>query len=215
MSANPAYPIDHPASLGVVMPVIVIHELETAVPLARALVAGGLRALEITLRTPVALEAMRHIAAEVPDAVVGAGTLRSPADAVRVARAGARFALSPGFSKELSAACADQGLAFVPGVATASEVMAALNAGHHLQKFFPAVAAGGLPMLKAFGGPFPEVRFCPTGGVTAASAADFLALPNVPICGGTWLTPADLVANHDWAAIEALATQAAGLSRKA
>jgi 2-dehydro-3-deoxyphosphogluconate aldolase/(4S)-4-hydroxy-2-oxoglutarate aldolase len=215
MSANPAYPIDDPASLGVVMPVIVIHELETAVPLARALVAGGLRALEITLRTPHALEAMKRIAAEVSDAMVGAGTLRSPADAARVAQAGARFALSPGFSKELSEACADVGLPFVPGVSTASEAMAALNAGHRLQKFFPAVAAGGIAMIKALQGPFPELRFCPTGGITAATAADFLALPNVPICGGTWLTPAALVANHDWAAIEALARQAAALSGKA
>ena len=200
-------------TLGPVLPVIVIDDLAHAVPLARALVSGGCKALEITLRTPVALQAMERIAAEVPEAIIGAGTLRAPQDAERARRAGAQFALSPGYSPELAQACRDAGLPFIPGVATASEVMAAWLDGHDLLKFFPAVAAGGLSMLKSFGGPFPEVRFCPTGGLTASNAAEYLALPNVPLCGGTWLSPKTLLERGDWAAIQALAHEAQQLAR--
>lgn len=196
---------------GPVIPVIVLQQLEHAVPLARALVAGGVRVLEVTLRTPVALACMRAIHAEVPEAILGAGTLRSAADVAAAVEAGCRFGVSPGYTAEIGAACREHGLPLLPGVATPSEVMAANADGLRFLKFFPAAAAGGVPMLKALAGPFPDVVFCPTGGVTPQNAREFLSLPNVKVCGGSWLTPADAVAAGDWGRITQLAREAAAL----
>jgi 2-dehydro-3-deoxyphosphogluconate aldolase / (4S)-4-hydroxy-2-oxoglutarate aldolase len=199
------------ASHGPVMPVMVIQRVADAVPLARALLAGGVRVMEITLRTPVALECMRAIAAALPEAIVGAGTLRSVDDARAAFDAGCRFGVSPGYSRDIGLACKDIGLPLLPGVATASEVMAANADGYRFLKFFPATAAGGIPMLKALAGPFADVQFCPTGGITPESAPQFLALPNVKVCGGSWLTPQDAVEQQDWARITRLAQGAATL----
>lgn len=196
-----------------VIPVIVLHDVAHAVPMARALVAGGIRMLEVTLRTPQALACMQAIAREVPGAVVGAGTVRSPADAAAAAKAGAQFAVSPGYTRALGQACRDQGLPLLPGVATGSEIMQAQEDGYTELKFFPALQAGGAAMLKAWAGPFFDVKFCPTGGVTPANAADFLALPNVACVGGSWLVPADALAQGDWTRIEALAREAAQMAR--
>ena len=194
---------------GPVIPVIVIQRLQDAVPLAQALVAGGVRVLEVTMRTPVALAAIEAIARAVPEALVGAGTVRSAADARAAKDAGSVFCVSPGYTAEVGAACRAAGLPLLPGVATASEVMAAQADGLSFLKFFPATAAGGIPMLKALGGPFPDVVFCPTGGITPESAPQFLALLNVKVCGGSWLTPADAVAAGDWARITQFARAAA------
>ena len=199
------------ASHGPVIPVIVIHDLADAVPLARALVEGGVKVLEVTLRTPVALRCMEAIAAAVPGAIVGAGTIRSVADARDAKNAGCTFGVSPGYTSEVGRACRDIGLPLLPGVATASEVMQANADGYSFLKFFPATAAGGIPLLKALHGPFPDVVFCPTGGITPESAPQFLALPNVKVCGGSWLTPADAVAAKDWARITMLARQTQAL----
>ena len=190
---------------GPVIPVIVLQTAEEAVPLAEALLAGGVRVLEITLRTPAALPGMEAIARALPEAIVGAGTIRSPADARAARNAGCVFGVSPGYTAAVGTACREAGLPLLPGVATASEVMAAQADGLDFLKFFPATAAGGIPMLKALAGPFPDVVFCPTGGITPATAPDFLALPNVVVCGGSWLTPADAVAAGDWARITQLA----------
>ncbi|GGK93496.1 ketohydroxyglutarate aldolase [Sphaerisporangium melleum] len=197
--------------LAPVVPVVVIDRVETAVPLARALVAGGLPAIEVTLRTSCALEAIGRIAAEVPEAFVGAGTVRTPADVAASADAGARFLVSPGATPALLDAMAGSGVPFLPGAATASEVMALVERGLTELKFFPAVPAGGVAYLKALGGPLPDVRFCPTGGIRPETAADFLALPNVGAVGGTWLTPADALASGDYARVEKLAAEAAAL----
>jgi 2-dehydro-3-deoxyphosphogluconate aldolase/(4S)-4-hydroxy-2-oxoglutarate aldolase len=199
------------AAHGPVIPVIVLHRVQDAVPLARALLAGGVKVLEVTLRTPVALRCIEAIAAAEPEALVGAGTVRSVADARDALAAGARFAVSPGYTPEVGQACADLQLPLLPGVATASELMQAQAGGHHFVKFFPATAAGGIPMLKALAGPFPDVAFCPTGGITPQTAPQFLALPQVPVCGGSWLTPADAVERGDWALITQLAREAAAL----
>ncbi|MDE2395263.1 MAG: bifunctional 4-hydroxy-2-oxoglutarate aldolase/2-dehydro-3-deoxy-phosphogluconate aldolase [Burkholderiales bacterium] len=199
------------AALGPVIPVIVLHSVEEAVPLARALVAGGVRVLEVTLRTPVAIDCMRAIVREVPDAIVGAGTLRTAADVRAAVDAGCVFGVSPGYTAEIGQACRGLGLPLLPGVATASEVMAASADGYRFLKFFPATAAGGIPMLKALAGPFPDIDFCPTGGITLQTAPQFLALPNVKVCGGSWLTPADAVAAKDWGRITQLAREAASL----
>lgn len=196
---------------GPVIPVIVLQRVADAVPLARALVAGGVRVLEITLRTPVALECMRAIAAAVPEAIVGAGTIRTVEDAKSALEAGCQFGVSPGYTHDIGAACKDIGLPLLPGVATASEVMAANADGYGFLKFFPAAAAGGIPMLKALAGPFADVVFCPTGGITPETAPQFLALPNVEVCGGSWLTPQDAVDRQDWARITALAQAASAL----
>lgn len=196
---------------GPVIPVIVIQRLDDAVPLAQALVAGGVRVLEVTLRTPVALEAMRAIVREVPQAIVGAGTIRSADDARAALDAGCRFGVSPGYTREVGEACASVGLPLLPGVATASEVMSANADGYRFLKFFPATAAGGIPMLKALHGPFGDVVFCPTGGITPQTAPQFLALPNVKVCGGSWLTPQDAVDAKDWARITRLAIEAQAL----
>ena len=201
----------HTLGLGPVVAVVVIERLADAVPMARALVAGGVRAIEVTLRTPVALDAMRAIAAEVEGAQVGAGTVITPADLAAAERAGARFAVSPGATATLVAAAADSALPWLPGVATASEAMAALERGHRHLKLFPAEAAGGTALLRGLHGPLPGLRFCPTGGITPASAGNYLALPNVACVGGSWLTPADRMAAGDWPRIEALAREASAL----
>ncbi|MBI5276659.1 MAG: bifunctional 4-hydroxy-2-oxoglutarate aldolase/2-dehydro-3-deoxy-phosphogluconate aldolase [Burkholderiales bacterium] len=196
-----------------VIPVIVLEDVAYAVPLARALVAGGIRMLEVTLRTPAALACMEAIAKEVPDAVVGAGTVRSAADAQAAAMAGARFAVSPGYTHAVGRACHDLGLALLPGVATGSEIMAAQEDGYTALKFFPAMQAGGVAMLKAWQGPFADVKFCPTGGVNPANARELLALPNVACVGGSWLTPADAMKAGDWQKVTQLAREAAALPR--
>ncbi len=207
MPMNPLELADH----GPVIPVIVLQRVADAVPLARALVAGGVRVLEVTLRTPVALQCMAAIAAAVPDAILGAGTLRSVADAEAAKDAGCRFGVSPGYRSDVGHACRNLGLPLLPGVATASEVMAANADGYDFLKFFPATAAGGIPMLKALGGPFADVMFCPTGGITPETAPQFLALPNVKVCGGSWLTPQDAIDAQDWGRITRLAAAASAL----
>lgn len=196
-----------------VIPVIVLHDVKDAVPLARALVAGGIRMLEVTLRTREALECIEAIAKEVPEAVAGAGTIRSAADAQASALAGARFGVSPGYTRSVGKACHDLGLPLLPGVATGSEVMLAQEDGYTELKFFPAVQAGGINMLKAWQGPFGEVKFCPTGGVHAGNAVDFLALANVACVGGSWIVPTEAIAAKDWGRIEALAREASQLAR--
>ncbi|MCB2041505.1 MAG: bifunctional 4-hydroxy-2-oxoglutarate aldolase/2-dehydro-3-deoxy-phosphogluconate aldolase [Rhodoferax sp.] len=196
-----------------VIPVIVLHDVAHAVPMARALVAGGIRMLEVTLRTTQALACMEAIARDVPEAVLGAGTVRNPADAKAAAAAGARFAVSPGYTSAVGQACRDLGLPLLPGVATGSEIMMAQEDGLSELKFFPALQAGGTAMLKAWSGPFGDVRFCPTGGVSPSNAAEFLALPNVVCVGGSWLVPSDALARGDWARITQLAREAAGLAR--
>jgi 2-dehydro-3-deoxyphosphogluconate aldolase/(4S)-4-hydroxy-2-oxoglutarate aldolase len=202
------------AGHGPVIPVIVVERLEHAVPLAQALVAGGVKVLEVTLRTPAALAVIEAMARAVPEALVGAGTLRSATD-VRAARsAGARFGVSPGYTREIGSACRDAGLPLLPGVATAGEVMAASADGHAFLKFFPASAAGGGPMLKALAGPFPDITFCPTGGIGAETAPQYLALPNVRVVGGSWLTPADAVRAGDWGRITRLAREAQALRQQ-
>jgi 2-dehydro-3-deoxyphosphogluconate aldolase/(4S)-4-hydroxy-2-oxoglutarate aldolase len=198
-------------SHGPVIPVIVIQRVADAVPLARALVDGGVRVLEITLRTPVALQCMREIARAVPEAIVGAGTIRSVEDARAALDAGCRFGVSPGYSSAIGRACRDIGLPLLPGVATASEVMVANADGYDFLKFFPATAAGGTAMLKALAGPFADVVFCPTGGITLQTAPQFLALPNVKVCGGSWLTPQEAVDAMDWPRITRLAREAGAL----
>ena len=198
-----------------VIPVIVLTDVAQAVLMARALVAGGIRMLEVTLRTSQALACIEAIARDVPQAVVGAGTVRSAADAQACAMAGARFIVSPGYTSALGQACRDVRLPLLPGVATGSEIMMAQADGLTELKFFPAMQAGGPAMLKAWAGPFGDVRFCPTGGVTAANAVDFLALPNVVCVGGSWLTPPDALARGNWAQVTALAFQASRLTGEA
>lgn len=197
--------------LAPVVAVVVIDDLATAVPLARALVAGGIRAIEITLRTPVALEAIRAVAAEVEGAVVGSGTVLTPGDLQASERAGARFAVSPGATDALLDAADASLLPWLPAAATAGEAMRLFERGYRLQKFFPAVPAGGVPLLRAWASPLPGIKFCPTGGITPASAPDFLASPNVICVGGSWLSPKDLLRAGDWKTIEALARTAAAL----
>lgn len=196
-----------------VIPVIVLHDVQDAVPLARALVAGGIRMLEVTLRTREALECIEAIAREVPEAVAGAGTIRSAADAQASVLAGARFGVSPGYTRSVGKACHDLGLPLLPGVATGSEIMQAQEDGFTELKFFPAVQAGGLNMLRAWQGPFGDVKFCPTGGVHAGNALEFLALPNVACVGGSWIVPTDAIAAKDWGRIEQLAREASQLAR--
>ncbi len=201
--------------LAPVIPVVVIDDAKAAVPMARALVAGGVPAIEVTLRTPAALEAIRAIAAEVEGAMIGVGTVLSAADLQAALRAGARFAVSPGISPRLLDAADDCELPLLPGAATASEAMSLLERGYQHLKFFPAVPAGGHKLLGAWASPLPQIRFCPTGGISLANAADFLALPNVICVGGSWLTPASKLKAADWAAIELLAREAAGLRPQA
>ncbi|MEI2771767.1 MAG: bifunctional 4-hydroxy-2-oxoglutarate aldolase/2-dehydro-3-deoxy-phosphogluconate aldolase [Candidatus Competibacter sp.] len=197
--------------VGPVIPVIVIDDLAQAVPLARALIAGGVRVLEVTLRTPVALAAIRVIAREVPEAIVGVGTLTRPEEFTEARDAGACFGVSPGLTPVLIEAARESGLLLLPGVMTPSEVIAARLAGFRELKLFPAQQAGGIGMLQALTGPFPDVTFCPTGGITAETAPDYLALPNVACVGGSWLTPKAALAAGDWEAVTALVRQAVAL----
>ena len=196
--------------LAPVVPVLVIEDPAHAGPLAQALVAGGLPALEVTLRTPAALEAIR-LMAEVPGGVVGAGTLLTPADVKAAKAAGAKFGVSPGATQRSLDACANYELPLLPVAATASEIMILLEMGYTVQKVFPAEQAGGAGYLKSIGGPIPQVSFCPTGGIGLKNARDYLGLPNILCVGGSWVAPKDAMARGDWAAITALAAEAAAL----
>lgn len=198
--------------LSPVMPVIVVRDPDTAVDLARSLVAGGIRTLEITLRSAAALEAITAIQNQVPDAVVGVGTVRTPQQLDAALRAGARFAISPGLTEELAGAARASGIPFLPGVATASEAMRAAELGFLVQKLFPAEAVGGAALLRAWHGPLPNLIFCPTGGIHAGNAAQYLALPNVGCIGGSWLTPAAAIEARQWDAITTLAREACTLA---
>ncbi|MBM3202516.1 bifunctional 4-hydroxy-2-oxoglutarate aldolase/2-dehydro-3-deoxy-phosphogluconate aldolase [Candidatus Woesearchaeota archaeon] len=203
--------LEHIVAATSVMPVMVIDRIEDAVPLAQALVTGGIRVLEITLRTPAGLEAVKRIKQEVPDAIVGVGTISTPELLEASIEAGAAFGVSPGTPPTLLKAIVDSGLPFFPGVATMTEVMQVMETGITVMKFFPAVAAGGIRMLESFAGPFPQVGFCPTGGINAANAPDFFRLKNVVCVGGSWLTPKNLIAEGNWAGITQLAREAAAL----
>jgi 2-dehydro-3-deoxyphosphogluconate aldolase/(4S)-4-hydroxy-2-oxoglutarate aldolase len=198
-------------SLVPVVPVVVLDDLAHAVPVARALVAGGLPVIELTLRTPVALDAIAAIAGEVPEILVGAGTITSPELVARAVDAGAQFLVSPGTTPGLLRELAGSGVPFLPGTATVSEAMAVLEAGFSEMKFFPAEASGGAAYLKSLASPLPAARFCPTGGITATSAPTYLSLPNVGCVGGSWLTPADALAAGDWDRVATLAREAAAL----
>lgn len=200
------------AKLAPIIPVLVVDDAAHAQPLAKALVAGGLPALEVTLRTPAALEVIREMA-QVDSGVVGAGTLLTPEDVKNAIDAGATFGVSPGATDRLLDACEEAGLPLLPGAATASEAMRLLERGYSMLKFFPAEASGGAPALKAIGAPIPQISFCPTGGVGPKNANDYLSLSNVVCAGGSWVAPKDKVVSHDWAAIEALAAEAALLPR--
>jgi len=196
--------------LAPIIPVLVVDDVANAALLAKALVAGGLPALEVTLRSPAALEAI-HIMADVEGGVVGAGTLLTPLDVKNAKAAGAQFGVSPGVTDALLQACEDEDLPLLPGAATASEAMRLLDRGYVIQKFFPAEASGGVAALKAIGGPIPQVRFCPTGGVTLQNAPDYLALANTLCAGGSWVAPKDMVSTGNWTGIEALAREASNL----
>ncbi len=196
--------------LAPVVPVIVVDDLAHAANLARALVAGGLPALEVTLRTPVALDAIRAMA-EIEGGVVGAGTLLTPADVKAAKAAGVKFGVSPGATERLLDACAEHDLPLLPGAATASEIMALLEKGYTVQKFFPAEQAGGAAYLKSIGSPIPQVKFCPTGGISLKNARDYLSLSNILCVGGSWVAPKDALARGDWAAITTLAAEAKAL----
>lgn len=198
--------------LAPIVPVLVVDDAAHAQPLAKALVAGGLPALEVTLRTPAALEVIAEMA-KVEGGVVGAGTLLTPADVHAAVEAGAKFGVSPGATDRLLDACEEAGLPLLPGAATASEAMRLLERGYTMLKFFPAEASGGAPALKAIGAPIPQVSFCPTGGVSPSNAVDYLSLPNVVCAGGSWVAPKDMVQSGDWAGITALAKDAAALPR--
>jgi len=198
-----------------VMPVVVIDEERHAAPMARALLAGGVRVIEVTLRTPAAPAAIAAIAREVPDAIVGAGTVLTAADLGAAIAAGARFALSPGATPALLSAAASAPIPFIPGIATSSELMAGIDAGFTHFKFFPAEQAGGAPAVKALGGPFADARFCPTGGIGPDQVSAYLSLANVLCVGGSWITPADKMRAGDWAGIEALARRACAFGARA
>lgn len=206
-----ALSIEEVCRLAPVVPVLVIDDLDAAVPLAEALVAGGLRALEVTLRTPVALKAIRAIADAVPDAVIGVGTLLTADDVKASVDAGARFGVSPGFTDTVMDAAERAGLPMLPGVATPSEAMAAADRGLKVLKFFPAEANGGAPVLRAWASPLANLSFCPTGGVSEKNAPDYLSLPNVICVGGSWVAPKAAIANGDWATITRLSKEACGL----
>ena len=196
---------------GPVIPVIAIEDLAHAGPLAKALVAGGVRVLEVTLRTAAGLDSIRAIAREVPDAIIGVGTLTRPEEFAKAVEAGARFGVSPGLTPTMIQAAHETGLPLLPGVMTPSDVIAARLAGFSQLKLFPAQQAGGIGMLKALGGPFPDVMFCPTGGVSVENAPDFLALPNVACVGGSWLVPKAAITAGDWGKITTLAKEASAL----
>lgn len=200
------------AALAPIIPVLVVDDAAHAQPLAQALVAGGLPALEVTLRTPAALDVIREMA-RVPGGVVGAGTLLTPSDVQAAKDAGAQFGVSPGATDRLLDACEEADLPLLPGAATASEAMRLLERGYTMLKFFPAEASGGAPALKAIGAPIPQIAFCPTGGVSMKNANDYLSLPNVVCAGGSWVSPKEAVESGDWRRIEALAREAAALPR--
>ena len=195
-------------SQGPVVPVLVIKNVEHAVPLAKALIAGGIRVLEVTLRTDAALEVIAKIAKEVPEAIIGAGTVTNRAQLQQVIDAGAKFAISPGLTSDLLKAGIEGNIALIPGISSISELMTAIDHGYTHLKFFPAEASGGVKALKAIGGPFPDIKFCPTGGISPSNYNDYLALPNVCCAGGSWLAPEDVMLNGDWDKITALAKQA-------
>ncbi len=197
--------------LSPVMPVVVIDDADDAVPTARALLAGGIGVIELTLRTPAALSAIERVAVEVPEIVIGAGTVTSPDQAKQAADAGAKFLVTPGCTDAIVDACFDSGLPFLPGASTVSEALRLAERGLSVLKFFPAEASGGVAYLKSIAGPLPSLKFCPTGGITVASAPSYLALPNVGCIGGSWLTPKSALAARDFAAIEKLAAEAAAL----
>ena len=197
-------------ALALIVPVLVVDDVTSARPLAEALVAGGLPALEVTLRTPAALDAIRAMS-EVAGGVVGAGTLVTPEDVRAAKAAGAMFGVSPGATDALIAACEAEGLPLLPGAATASEAMRLLEQGYDMLKFFPAEASGGAPALKAIGAPLPQISFCPTGGVSTSNAGDYLSLSNVICAGGSWVAPKQMVQSGDWAGIEKLAREASSL----
>ena len=199
------------AKYGPVIPVIVIDNIEDAVPLAESLLAGGIKVLEVTLRSECALKAIEEISKKVPEAIVGAGTVRTLSDVTNAKLAGSKFAVSPGYTSEMGEACSKINLPLLPGVSTGSEVMKANGDGFYFLKLFPAVTVGGINLLKGFSGPFSDIKFCPTGGVTVETAKDFLALSNVPVCGGTWLTPKELIKKKNWAEITKLAQQASSI----
>ncbi len=204
-----------PFEQATIIPVLTIERLEDAVPLAKALVAGGVRTLEITLRTPVAIESAKAIMAYVPDAVVGIGTILNADDLARAEGIGARFGISPGATPDLLKAAAASALPFAPGIATASELMLGLLHGFNLVKFFPAEQSGGIKALRALAGPFPDVRFCPTGGIAEANAASWLAEPNVVAVGGSWLCPAADIRSGNWAGITAICNRTMKLLKPA
>jgi len=210
-SLSPHSTVTEILGAGPVIPVVVVPDVETAVPVAQALLEGGIRVIEVTLRTDAALEAVRRIAAEVPDILVGAGTVTSPEQALASQRAGAQFLVTPGSPPRVIDAALDTGLPVLAGATTLTEMMTLLDRGLRALKFFPALPAGGTAYLKAVHGPLPEALFCPTGGITADNAREFLALPNVPCVGGSWLTPADAVAAGEWSTVTALASRAAAL----
>jgi 2-dehydro-3-deoxyphosphogluconate aldolase/(4S)-4-hydroxy-2-oxoglutarate aldolase len=195
-------------SQGPVVPVLVIKDVEHAVPLAKALIAGGIRVLEVTLRTEAALEVIAKIAKEVPEAIIGAGTVTNRAQLQQVIDAGAKFAISPGLTSDLLKAGNDGNIALIPGISSISELMTAIDHGYTHLKFFPAEASGGVKALKAIGGPFPDIKFCPTGGISPSNYNDYLALPSVRCAGGSWLAPEDAMINGEWDKITELAKQA-------
>ena len=195
-------------SQGPVVPVLVIKDVEHAVPLAKALIAGGIRVLEVTLRTKAALEVIAKIAKEVPEAIIGAGTVTNRAQLQQVIDAGAKFAISPGLTSDLLKAGNEGSIALIPGISSISELMTAVDHGYTHLKFFPAEASGGVKALKAIGGPFPDIKFCPTGGISPSNYNDYLALPNVCCAGGSWLAPEEAMINGEWDKITELAKQA-------
>ena len=197
-----------------VLPIVTIVAADSAADLARALLRGGIAAIEVTLRTPAAIDAIRAIARDVPEITVGAGTVLNAADLLRAVEAGARFAISPGTTPALLIAGRKGGIPYLPGVATAGEIQSGIDAGYSVFKFFPAAGAGGLATLRAFAAPFPQIRFCATGGITAESAQSYLDLPNVLSVGGSWIAPTDLIARREWSAIEARAHDAATCFRR-
>lgn len=200
-------------ALSPVIPVLTIEQFEQALPIARALYAGGLRVLEVTLRSSVALQAIEAMRKALPDAVIGAGTLKCAQDVHNATQAGAQFAVSPGLTARLAEAARQRGLPLLPGIMTATELMQGLDLGFDTFKLFPAQQAGGIGMLKALGAPFPEAKFCPTGGITRAAAPEFLALPNVLCVGGSWVAPPEKIRVGEWSALEALARDAVTLRR--
>ena len=199
---------------GPVVPVMVIENIDHAVPLARALLAGGINVLEITLRSEVAVEAIARVSRDVPNALVGAGTVASPEDLAMVTEAGAVFAISPGLTPRLLSAANQGPIALIPGISTASELMLGMEMGYTEFKFFPAEAAGGVPMLKSIGGPFPQITFCPTGGISLKNFNDYLALDNVACVGGSWIVPTKNIEQEDWQSITALARNAVARASK-